>query len=371
MLKFNSRGKFGFLLFGDIHEHDDWETSLAFTDMHRLMEASLDTFRPDICILLGDNLSTDILAKDGERFRRALSDLIAPMRRRGIPVYSIMGNHEHDPGIDDEVLRAYADVPGITMLSSRGDSRADYYEIVYSQDGERALAVLWFLDSNNLYPDSAVSKYDCVHPDQIEWFEKEQEKIKEKFGSYLPSYIFQHTPVPEEYKLLRKAKLWEYPFSARGFNSHSGTRYVAAPGTEGYVGEGPCSPDVNSGQFESWKKSGSVKAAFFGHDHLNDFSGTVDGIFLAQHKTAGFRAYTDGCKSCVRYVELDENSPGEFTQTLRHFKEFGLRSLSLGPVLRTINDRQSMALHVLAKAGVAAAAVTAAAIIIKRIRDKR
>ncbi|MBO4342414.1 MAG: hypothetical protein J5870_04890, partial [Clostridia bacterium] len=115
------------------------------------------------------------------------------------------------------------------------------------------------------------------------------------------------------------------------------------------------------GQFDVWQKAGNVKAAFFGHDHLNDFSGYARGIFLAQHKTAGFRAYTDGCRSCVRYVELDENAPGDFYQELKRFKEFGLRSESLGPIFRTITDRQSMALHFCARALGAAAALTAAA----------
>lgn len=85
--------------------------------------------------------------------------------------------------------------------------------------------------------------------------------------------------------------------------------------------------------------------AFFGHDHLNDFSGYVDGIYLAQHKTAGFRAYTDGCRSCVRLLTLDENDLGSFEQELRHFKEFGLECECLGPIFKRISDRQSTNMH--------------------------
>ena len=176
----------------------------------------------------------------------------------------------------------------------------------------------------------------------------------------MPSFVFQHIPVPEEYRLLRKAKPWELAKAVKGYNSMSGTLYVGKDGVEGYVGEGPCSPDVNRGQFESWKTCGGVLGAFFGHDHLNDFSGFVDGIFLAQHKTSGFRAYTDGCRSCVRCVTLDENDLTKFEQELRHFKEFGLKCESLGPIFRTISDRQSMILHTIKWIGIGAAAVTAA-----------
>ena len=133
-------------------------------------------------------------------------------------------------------------------------------------------------------------------------------------------------------------------------------------GCEGYLGEGPCSPDIDDGQFDSWKKVGGVLGAFFGHDHLNDFSGYVDGIYLAQHKTAGFRAYTDGCRSCVRLLTLDENDLGSFEQELRHFKEFGLECECLGPIFKRISDRQSTNMHIAAKILGAAAGTTVLAV---------
>ena len=357
-MRFNKdTGKFSMLLFGDLHEKPDYKTSLRFTDMQKLMTAALNRYEPDICVLLGDNFDTEYCRDNFDGFVKGIAALCAPATGRGIPVYAIMGNHEHDPGIDEKVLDAYSRVPLLNLRAEGVPGKADYYEVLYSSDGETPEAILWFLDSNNLCEDRSKSHYDFVHTDQIEWFEKTYAELNEKAGKVLPSYIFQHTPVPEEYKLLRKAKFYELPVSVKGYNSHSGTRYVGAKGTDGYVGEGPCSPDINNGQFESWKKTGGVKAAFFGHDHLNDFSGFVDGIFLAQHKTAGFRAYTDGCRSCVRYVELDENNPGEFRQELAHFKDFGLKSESLGPVFRNINDRQSQIMHICARAaGVAAAA---------------
>ena len=140
-------------------------------------------------------------------------------------------------------------------------------------------------------------------------------------------------------------------------------------GTKDYVGEGPCSPDVNSGQFASWKKVGGILGAFFGHDHLNDFSGFVDGIFMAQHKTAGFRAYTDGCRSCVRLITIDEKNPEKFTQELKRFKQFGLKCESLGPIMRTLSDRQSFWLHVFGYAALAAGGITAIGILIKFLTE--
>ena len=300
-----------------------------------------------------------------------VSDLVKPITSRGIPVASVLGNHEHDHGHEDEVVAVYGSIDGVIM---RNDAPADvtgnanFKELIYSSDGEKPVFCLWFIDSNNCHEDRSVSHYDFVHTDQIEWFEAESAKLKElNGGKPMPSFVFQHTPVPEEYELLRKAKLWEIPVSVKGYNSHSGTRYVGKKGVEGYVGEGPCSPDVNNGQFASWKKVGGVLGAFFGHDHLNDFSGFHDGIFMAQHKTAGFRAYTDGCRSCVRLVTIDEKNPEKFTHQLKRFKEFGLECECLGPIFKRFSDRQSFYMHLFANIGMGVAGIAAVGFIIKKL----
>ena len=366
--KFNSDGKFRILLFGDIHEHTDYKTNPKFKDMQKLMNAALDEFKPDLCVLLGDNCNTGIYVEDPDVFREMLKDVVAPITSRNIPVAAVLGNHEHDHGHEDEIVAEYGKL-GIIMRNDAPDEvtgNANFKELIYSSDGEKPVFCLWFIDSNNCHENREISHYDYVHTDQIEWFEAESEKLKElNGGEPMPSFIFQHTPVPEEYELLRKARFWELPVSVRGYNTKRKTFYVGKKGTADYVGEGPCSPDVNNGQFASWKKVGGVLGAFFGHDHLNDFSGFVDGIFIAQHKTAGFRAYTDGCRSCVRLVTLDEKNPAKFEQQLKRFKQFGLKSESLGFVMRHFTDRQVITRHVLGYLALAAAGVTGIAFLIR------
>ncbi|MBR4858266.1 MAG: metallophosphoesterase [Clostridia bacterium] len=366
--KFNSDGKFRILLFGDIHEHTDYKTNPKFKDMQKLMNAALDEFKPDLCVLLGDNCNTGIYTEDPEKFREMLKDVVAPITSRSIPVAAVLGNHEHDHGHENEIVAEYGKLGIITRNDAPDEvtGNANFKELIYSSDGEKPVFCLWFIDSNNCHENREISHYDYVHTDQIEWFEAESEKLKElNGGEPMPSFIFQHTPVPEEYELLRKAHFWELPVSVRGYNTKRKTFYVGKKGTADYVGEGPCSPDVNNGQFESWKKVGGVLGAFFGHDHLNDFSGFVDGIFMAQHKTAGFRAYTDGCRSCVRLVTIDEKNPTKFEQQLKRFKQFGLKSESLGFVMRHFTDRQVITMHVLGYLALAAAGVTGIAFLVK------
>lgn len=370
-LKFNSEGKFKILLFGDIHEKEDYKTNLRFKDMHKLMNAALDEYKPDLCVLLGDNCDTQLYTKDAEKFRQLVSDLVAPITSRGIPVAAVLGNHEHDNGHEDEIVAVYGSIDGMIMRNDAPaeiTGNANFKELIYSSDGEKPVFCLWFIDSNNCFEDRSISHYDYVHPDQIEWFEEESAKLKAlNGGKPMPAFVFQHTPVPEEYNLLRKAKWWELPVSVKGYNSHSKTRYVGKKGVEHCVGEGPCSPDINSGQFESWKKVGGIIGAFFGHDHLNDFAGFTDGIFLAQHRTAGFRAYTDGCRSCVRLVTIDEKNPEKFTHELKRFKEFGLKCECLGPIMKRFTDRQSIFMHACANIAMGAAGIAVIVMIIKKL----
>lgn len=368
--RFNKDGKFRILLFGDIHEHYDYATNPKFKDMHKLMNAALDEYKPDLCVLLGDNCNTNKIADAPDEFREMMRNVIEPITRRNIPVAAVLGNHEHDHGHEDEVVQIYSELGVIARNDAPAGTtgNANFKELIYSSDGETPLFCLWFIDSNNCYEDRSLSHYDYVHTDQIEWFEEESKKLRTlNGGKPMPSFIFQHTPVPEEYELLRKAKPWELPWAFRGYGSHSDTFYVLKKGGEGYYGEGPCSPDINNGQFASWKKVGGVLGAFFGHDHLNDFSGFVDGILLAQHKTAGFRAYTDGCRSCVRCVALDEKDLSKFTHELKRFKQFGLKCESLGPIFRTVSDRQSLILHIIGYAAAAIGGLAVAGLIIAKL----
>lgn len=373
MLKFNN-GKFKILIFGDIHECEDYKTSPNFKDMQKLMNAALDEYKPDLCVLMGDNCSTGNIGKDPDGFRKMMEAVTAPIRERKIPAAVILGNHEHDHGFEKEVVEICGSTDGLIMRNDAPKEitgSANFKELIYSADGSTPEFCLWFIDSNNCGEDKEVCHYDFVHSDQIKWFEDESAKLKEMNGGKpMPAFIFQHIPVPEEYQLFRKAKLWELPWATRGFRNKSSNFYMLKKGCKGYLGEGPCSPDINNGQFASWKRVGGILAAFFGHDHLNDFSGFVDGIYLAQHKTSGFRAYTDGCHSMVRCVTIDEKNPEAFTDEIKHFKEFGLKCECLGPIFRNLTDRESRNIHIAADILYAAGGIAAAVIGTKLIKSK-
>lgn len=372
-LKFKN-GEFKIMSIGDLHEElrtDTREKRKKREDMHNLIKMGILAFKPDLIVLLGDTLSKKDESDGFEVYKAALKDILAPILKSKIPFCYVLGNHEHDTLQEDLIVEAYSE---ISTCIGKNDPTAGYGNFncnltVKSGDGEKDILNLWFIDSNNLYHDKSVSYYDCVHKEQIEWYEKKALEFKEKNGGEtVPAILFQHIPVIEEYRLLREATPKEYFVSVDGHNKFSDKKYVLKDGVDGYLGEGPATPDINCGQFESWKKTGDVKAAFFGHDHLNDFTGYVDGIMLGQNKTSGFGCYTDGCRSAIRITTVKEDEPSKINSVIYHFKELGLESHSLGPIEKRITDRQSINMHKASYAAAGVIGIGAVSAIIKKLK---
>ena len=368
-LKFNN-GKFTIMTLGDIHENlvcDTQNKRKRREDMHNLVKMGILAFKPDLIVLLGDTLCDEDSSEDFSVFKNALRDVLKPVLESGIPFCFVVGNHEHDHHQEELVVKAYEELETMIgkndLTAPRGNFNCNI--LVKNSAGTEDILNLWFIDSNNCCDDRSISHYDWVHQDQIEWYENKVEEIKASHnGKTIPAILFQHIPVYEEYQLMREAKIYERPFAAQGHHKFEDKYFIKKDGVDGYLGEGPCSPMYNGGQFASWKKMGDVKAAFFGHDHLNDFTGTVDGIMLGQNKTSGFCCYTDGARSVVRIITVNEDKPEEIKSKVYHFKELGLKPTCLGPIESWISDRQSMAAH---KIGYAAAGVAGAVVIGKII----
>ncbi len=370
-------GKFRIMLLGDIHEKLRLTTEkdyLRQRDEYNLYTIGVKAYQPDLVVLLGDTCNDYEECDDYITvYKEAIERIIKPIIDANIPVCYCLGNHEHDKCHEKEMVEAMSLIPsfiGVNDESCPGDFNCNL--LVKDSKGEKDVLNLWFFDSNNRHEDPTVSYYDWVHEDQIEWYEKKAQEIKDaNNGKTIPAIAFQHIPVIEEYELLREAKPYELWNSVKGYiPTLENKNFVLKDGVTGYLGEGPASPALNKGQFKSWKTQGDIFAAFFGHDHLNDFCGEVDGIILGQNKTAGFCVYTDGCRSGFRIIDIEEENPTKIKTEMHHFKDFGLISSSLGPIEKRITDRQSINLHKASYIGAGIAGVTALGAIIKAIKNK-
>ena len=366
-------GKFKIMLLGDLHDCYDMKNNNAaekMDDTLALIGKAVKELKPDLVIYMGDNAR----ASTEYEMRAVISRITYPVSVSDTPFDLVFGNHDRECEVDlPTQLKLYREHENCYAFNA-DDSLSGYGNhnlVIKSGDGEKDIFNLWFIDSHNLYSDRSKSYYDAVHEDQIEWYKKTAKELADKNGGkVLPSLLFQHIPVPEEYELLREAKPYEKLDSVQGHKTYSDKYYMLKPEVEGYLGEGPAVPDFNSGEFAAWKETGDVLGAFFGHDHMNDFAGYVDGILLAQCKTAGFRVYTDGCRSGVRLITLEENNPENVQTRMYHFKDFGLKSKSLDPYMRNVSDRQDMKLKAAGAAVGTVAAVTAAAVAANKVLKK-
>ena len=366
-------GKFKIMLLGDLHDCYDMKNDNAaekMDDTLALIGKAVKELKPDLVVYMGDNAR----ASTEYEMRAVISRITYPVSVSDTPFDLVFGNHDRECEVDlPTQLKLYREHENCYALNA-DDSLSGYGNhnlVIKSGDGEKDIFNLWFIDSHSLYSDRSKSYYDAVHEDQIEWYKKTAKELADKNGGkVLPSLLFQHIPVPEEYELLREAKPYEKLDSVQGHKTYSDKYYMLKPEVEGYLGEGPAVPDFNSGEFAAWKETGDVLGAFFGHDHMNDFAGYVDGILLAQCKTAGFRVYTDGCRSGVRLITLEENNPENVQTRMYHFKDFGLKSKSLDPYMRNVSDRQDMKLKAAGAAVGTVAAVTAAAVAANKVLKK-
>lgn len=346
-LRFNKNGKFKIMLMGDPHESCSvGKVNVQKTkDFLVFMNMALDEIEPDLVVFMGDNVKADNMGCLNDK----IAEITKPIRSRNIPLAVVIGNHDLEAEVNDiyshfSVYKKYerSVIPDFKYLSPRGD----YNAVIKSSVGNKDAFNLWLMYSGNHAPSGYNSYYDFVRDEQIKWYEQTEAQLKKSNnGKTVPAMLFQHIPVPEEYRLLKEVSPLRMCVDAvKGLNGYKSKYFVLdkSTGVKGYMGEAPCPPDYNNGQFESWRKTGDIKAAFFGHDHMNDFIGKVDGITLAQCKLSGFHPYGDGLGQAVRVVELDEKHPEDFRTYMCRYRDIvGNFCQSIHGETRIMQDRVS------------------------------
>ncbi len=372
-LKFNENGKFKILVMTDLHEHksDDKNEQNKTEDALLLVETAVKALSPDLVVYDGDNA----FGKTEDDLKETIDAITKTVREMKIPFTMVLGNHEHDarelaPELPVKIFSSYED--SLVREDKPGISGYANHYIAIKGKSNKTKYLLFFIDSGKSRSDNQdISAYDWVHDDQIEWFEEVTEKFKEKNkGEYVPALVFQHMPVTEIYNLLKEVKGVDAAEAIKGHGMFSDKFYTLKDGVKGDLLESPCPPDFNNGEFDSWKTHG-VRGAFFGHDHKNDFEGELDGVLLAQVKGAGFNGYSDGTKTGVKLITLEEENLPAFTTKDYYFTDFGLQSKSavLPHQVMTVEQKKTVK-----KIGVGVAAVTAATAVgavIKKIFKKK
>lgn len=315
-LRFDADGNFKILVIADIQDGANVSKYAM-----ELIEKSLDAEQPDLVVLLGDNIFGRVLSlRTKENVKQSIDTFMAPIVERSIPFCPVFGNHDGEAAMtNEEQLEYYMTFPG--CLAKKGDVSGvgNYHVTIKDRSGDDAVNLVFF-DSGSYAP-KGEGKYAYVMDDQIAWYQSMSNELEEKNGGTVPSYIFQHMPVCEIYDVLQKVDR-RTDGAVRGHGAWSDSHYILNPDlASGYLGEGPCPPDVNNGQFESLVEQQNAVAMFFGHDHVNDFVAHYKGIDLVQSPGVGVNAYGNGYKRGVRVVELSEVAPETYETRMVYFDD--------------------------------------------------
>ncbi|MDQ8734498.1 metallophosphoesterase family protein [Paenibacillus sp. LHD-38] len=277
-LKFRDDGTFVIVQFSDVEFLDEFdydpETPKDDAETRALMERIIEAEKPDLIVFAGDVIASNRARDPIHSFRQA----VAAAEQSRIPWAAIFGNHDsegevprktmHELQLQHEYCVAKPDPEGV--------NGAGNFLLTVADKHNHAAAVLYFLDSGDYSPiGHRVGGYDWIRRNQIEWYVGASRELTKGNGDQpLPALAFFHIPIPEY------NDVWD-------FHICYGHRHDSC-----------CSsPVINSGMFAAMVDMGDVMGTLVGHDHGNDFWGTLHGIRLCYGRSTRYVSFVDGVRN--------------------------------------------------------------------------
>jgi hypothetical protein len=315
ILKFNEDGKFTIMMFADSQDDENLEETTV-----QLMKEALAAYTPDLVIYMGDNS-----VAPAEKQADAIAAIVAPVVEAGVPFTVVFGNHDQEQGLPNEdLLKEYQKFPGclaydaVPSLYGCGNHNLP----ILASNGIGVAFNLWMIDSGTSTEEAG--GYDYVREDQINWYKDTAKALSLlNGGKVVPAMAFQHIIVPEVYDALGMMKI---PFGI-GEWTFDGQAYLPIPNFGAFTGflfEPPCPSHINGGQFDAWVETGDVMATFYGHDHVNSFTTSYEGIDITTVPTVGCNSYSNDMNRGVGLITLDENDLSTYEYKVLPMYDFAL-----------------------------------------------
>ncbi len=285
-LQFNEDQKFKIVQFTDLH----WDQKSKNCD--RTLENLKNVIsieKPDLVVFTGDVVTC-------QEVRNSWSKIAEPIIDAKIHWTYVNGNHDHEFELKrPEVIQYLQSFP--YFLGKNGDKKVsgegNYTLEIKSSKGNELSSILYFFDSNS-YPDNYIyGKYDRIKMDQIQWYYNKSQMYQKEAGKIIPALAFFHIPLPEYSVLMKKDKY-----------------------SIGEQNESPSPSDINSGLFNVFLESEDVMGIFVGHDHENDFIGSLYGVSLGYGRVSGVDAVGESLSIGARVIQLQE-SKSKFVTWIR------------------------------------------------------
>lgn len=251
-----------------IESSDDTIKILQITDLHLTYGIDYrdqETF--DLIKTLNDQDDYDLIAITGDMFMTpnapmVFKMLINHMESLQTPWTFVFGNHDNDFTSYEKLLSLIPETHYLYFKVGPELEDGGYgnFKINFTYQNQ-IIYTAYFLDSKNemdTYTEEE-GEYGYVSTAQVAWYENQVALDQTE------SVVYMHIPL----------------------------RQMMNPVTyEGNFLEIKVYPQgVDTGFFDAMKLHDKSKYAFFGHDHLNDFTTVVDGIMLGYGRVTGFNAY--------------------------------------------------------------------------------
>ena len=337
-LSFDDSGKLRILQLADIQD----TKKLRFR-AKMLLWAVIKKTDPDLLMLTGDNIDCYAI-HDKEEAAEAIRSVMKFLNRFGIPIAAVFGNHD-DMNLamtkqeQMDLYESYSNFIGFrgvvaekTVDETRvnvGTYRLPVYE---TKDSDRSPFGIWCFDSGNYNPDTNAGGYGYVYPEQIEWYKETSDKLKEENGGVpVPSVVFQHIAPPQVFKAFKEVPLGTegsveencFDYNADGSVEKVRRAFVLPDGLDSatnWLRERPSTPALYVKaayeELDAMIAQGDVMAVIFGHDHLNNYIVSYEGIDLVCTEACTYQAYRDGNQG-FRLITIDKSDLSSYgSQTL-------------------------------------------------------
>ncbi len=278
-LVFREDGTFHILMMSDFHGHDR-----SGPQLKEGVDALIDATGPDLVLLGGDQLGAD----SPERLYNYLRHTLSHLEERGIPWAHVFGNHDREQPMPlEEQEKVYEEFPLCLTTSGPEDVSGvgNYVLPILSSDRKRIAWNVWGMDSFREYPDYQEA---FGHPeyryilrnsfgvgsvqasalfDQVAWYYETSRAMEKEAGYKIPAVMYMHVPIIELLLIQKNPQ---------------------ACGMVGEQREAICCSELSNGLFMACQQRGDVRGIFFGHEHLNNFSGNLFGITMGYDSAVGY-----------------------------------------------------------------------------------
>lgn len=323
-LAFNSDGTFTILQLSDMQ--DD---AYPAQDMLNLLKTSIEFSSPDLIVITGDlvedsrfgDIASDskplfegvnVKTKgelDYEKTRanveKAVDYILSEIEKFEIPYVIALGNNDRKVGLSSEdwleILTSYEHCI-IFDESEDEQGGIDYHVTIKGTDGSDKFNI-WLMDT-------------CrrgISDEQVDWYRNLSKEITaSNSGEVVPALAFQHIWVSDIGNLFEECSIFDDGAKrVKGGWVRLNKELANGHNFWGYK------PGETSYEFEAWKDCGDILGAFFGHEHVEGFSGVWDGIELgftygsemAKTGPYGFRVFT-----------LNENNITDYDSALYRYE---------------------------------------------------